>query len=123
VKYKYETGQGVWVVLGADVKFGIVMEKYQDRHGKSVYDVRVVGPHDDPVEVVAGAVGSETACGWSEHRVFSAKGAAAVELYHMWADRLIKLKHIMRDGIQFFGEPDNLIKHLAQIESCNFKDD
>jgi hypothetical protein len=115
MKYKYETGRTVWIVIGGQVKFGVIVER-RVRKGKPVYDVRVIEGSDDPVEVVAGAVSYLQAAGWSEWCCYEKKKFAAMEIYSRYTAAHKEVSKILRDAPQYFEDPDALLKHLGQIE-------
>jgi hypothetical protein len=119
--FKHKTGKGVWIVFMGEVEFGIVMERYLEKK-KPVYDVRLVEPGEDPVEIAAGNGGYIEASGWAEWRCHEKKKFAAMEIYNSFAADHSTMGRILQKSAQYFEDPDALLKHLEQIEICSIKE-
>ena len=120
-KFKHKIGKAVWIVFIGKVEFGIVVGRYIEKD-KPVYDVRLVGPGDDPVEVMAGGVAYIEASGWSERRCHEKKKSAALEIYSRFSADHHKMGQILHKAARYFDDADKLIAHLEQIEICSFKE-
>ena len=112
MKYKYQTGSTVWVVMFSETKFGVVVKAYEDKE-KPVYDVRIVDAGTDPVKVaMGGGPACVELCGWSEWRVHETDLGAAREVYRQYAEKHHSLGLALQDCIAHFDDPDYITCRL-----------
>lgn len=117
VKFKYGTGQTVWVIMFGKPEFGVIVNKDEEDR-KPVYTVRIVDQGADPVKVaMGGQPASVELWGKPEYEVFETKLDAAKRLISRYGTMHHWLGIAIQDCYRNYDNVDYLLERMEKFET------